>query len=143
MKTTPETFDEAEPKTSDTSKTLDSEEGSAEMASRQRTPKRRRHVSRNHRDDHRLLRRYRPFGSTYRPNYDAVPERAEYSEYRREFRQKDQRYQVSRREPEPTKRDLYREYPPSRDVYDRPYAPCYPHDDNTWAKRQSYDSTKT
>src|SRR5271169_4976256 len=93
MKITPETTLEAEKKATDPSESRDS--GQKKTISRRRLPRRRRCSSNKTNRDDRGSRKYRTTGSTYRPNYDAIPERPEYSPYRREYRDSDQWYQIS------------------------------------------------
>ncbi len=96
-----------------------------EKTSPQPMSRRKRTGSRINRDDRRhQARRYRVGGSTYRPNYDALPER------RREYRE----YPERRREIEPPRQEPYHEYSTITDTYDKRINPRYPHEDYTWGR---------
>ena len=131
-KTTPETLVEdpeksAPPTESETLVSL-LQEGVTETT-RQPMSRRSRGGSRTNRDDRRhQARRYRTSGSTYRPNYEALPERR--SDYRE--------YPERRWELEPARLEPYQKYPTTADTYDRQHDPGYPHDDHTWGRRPLY-----
>ena len=106
------------------------QEGVTATISQQRMSRRRRADSRTNRDDRRhRLRRNRTSGSTYRPNYNALPERPP------EYRECPER----KWETEPAILESYQQYSTSTNTYDRPYNPGYPHDDHTWGRKPLYE----
>ena len=119
----------APPAVSETLVSVPSEEVT-KTTSRQLMSRRKRAGSRANRDDRRhQVRRYRTGGSTYRPNYDALPER------RQEYRECSERSW----ELEPTRQEPYPEYSTALDTNDRHYKREYLHDDNTWERRPAYE----
>ena len=99
-------------------------------SSRQPMSRRRRASSRTNRDDRRhQVRRYKTGGSTYRPNYDALPER------RRDYRE----YPERSLELEPVRRESYQEYSTTSETYKKRFNPGYPHDDYPWERRPLYE----
>lgn len=100
-----------------------------DTTSRQPMSRRKRAGSRINRNDRRhQVPRHRTGASTYRPNYDAHPER------RRDYRE----YPERSWEHEPTRQEPYQEYSTTSETYDRQYNRGYPHDDHTWERRPLY-----
>ena len=128
--TTSETAEKPAPPT--VSETLISipQEEVTETTCRQPMSKRRRAGSRTNRDHNRhQVRRYGTTGSTYRPNYDALPER------RRDYRA----YPERSWELESMRQEPYQECSTTSETYDRQYNPGYPHHDHTWGRRPLYE----
>ena len=107
-----------------------SEQRVLEKTSPQPISRRRRAGSRTNRDDRRhQVRRYKIRGSTYRPNYDALPEP------RRDYRE----YPERRWEIETPRQEPYQEYTTITDTYDKRVNPEYSHEDHTWERRPLYE----